>query len=104
MVLFPAIHTFSNICFHFSGIWPAILQSGIFSGSIREISRPFPKCIYMGSSCWFQFFTNPGNGVLRAESTEDSYEGTYLMFDTEAIDNVDRYESIKENKNMFTTL
>ena len=44
------------------------------------------------------------DGVLRAESTEDSYEGTYLMFDTEAIDNVDRYESIKENKNMFTTL
>lgn len=38
------------------------------------------------------------DGVLRAESTEDSYEGTYLMFDTEAIDNVDRYESIKENK------
>ena len=44
------------------------------------------------------------DGVLRVESTEDSYEGTYLMFDTEAIDNVDRYESIKENKNMFTTL
>lgn len=44
------------------------------------------------------------DGVLRAESTEDRYEGTYLMFDTEAIDNVDRYESIKENKNMFTTL
>ena len=44
------------------------------------------------------------DGVLRAESTEDSYEGTYLMFDTEAIDNVDRSESIKENKNMFTTI
>lgn len=44
------------------------------------------------------------DGVLRAESTEGSCEGTYLMFDTEAIDNVDRYESIKENKNMFTTL
>lgn len=44
------------------------------------------------------------DGVLRAESTEGSYEGTYLMFDTEAIDNADRYESIKANKNMFTTL
>ena len=43
-------------------------------------------------------------GWLGTESKEDSYEGTYLMFDTEAIDNVDRYESIKENKNMFTTL
>ena len=44
------------------------------------------------------------DGVLRAESTEDSYEGTYLMFDTEAIDNVERYETIKENRDMFTTL
>ena len=44
------------------------------------------------------------DGLLHAESTEDNYEGTYLMFDTEAIDNVDRYESIKENKNVFTTL
>ena len=42
--------------------------------------------------------------VLSAESTEDHYEGTYLMFDTEAIDNVDRYEILKENKDMFTTL
>lgn len=44
------------------------------------------------------------DGILHAESTEDSYEGTYLMFDTEAIDNADRYEIIKENKDMFTTL
>ena len=36
--------------------------------------------------------------------TEDNYEGTYLMFDTEAIDNVERYETIKENRDMFTTL
>ena len=26
------------------------------------------------------------------------------MFDTEAIDNVDRYEIIRQNKDMFTTL
>ena len=32
------------------------------------------------------------DGVIRSELTEDHYEGTYLMFDTEAIDNVDRYE------------
>lgn len=44
------------------------------------------------------------DGILHAESTEDNYEGTYLMFDTEAIDNADRYEIIKENKDMFTTL
>lgn len=44
------------------------------------------------------------DGVIRSELMEDHYEGTYLMFDTEAIDNVDRYEIIKENKDMFTTL
>ena len=44
------------------------------------------------------------DGLLHAESTEDNYEGTYLMFDTEAIDNVERYEIIKENRDMFTTL
>ena len=42
--------------------------------------------------------------VLSAESTEEEYEGTYLMFDTDAIDTVDRYEIIKKKKDMFTTL
>ena len=42
--------------------------------------------------------------LLHAETTESSYNGSYLMFDTEAIDNVERYEIIKENKDMFTTL
>lgn len=44
------------------------------------------------------------DGLLRAETTESGYNGSYLMFDTEAIDNVERYEIIKENKDMFTTL
>ena len=44
------------------------------------------------------------DGLLHAESTEDNYDGTYLMFDMEAIDNVDRYEIIRQNKDMFTTL
>ena len=44
------------------------------------------------------------DGLLHAETTESSYNGSYLMFDTEAIDNVDRYEIIKENRDMFTTL
>lgn len=35
------------------------------------------------------------DGMLCSESTEGNYTGTYLMFDTEAIDNVDRYEIIK---------
>ena len=29
------------------------------------------------------------DGLLHAESTEADYNGTYLMFDTEAIDNAD---------------
>ena len=44
------------------------------------------------------------DGLLHAQSVEDSYSGTYLMFDTQAIDNVDRYEIIRQNKDMFTTL
>ena len=44
------------------------------------------------------------DGLLHAQSAEDSYSGTYLMFDTQAIDNVDRYEIIRPNKDMFTTL
>ena len=44
------------------------------------------------------------DGMLCSESTESNYTGTYLMFDTEAIDNVDRYEIIKKNRDMFTTL
>lgn len=44
------------------------------------------------------------DGLLHSETTESSYNGSYLMFDTEAIDNVERYEIIKENKDMFTTL
>ena len=44
------------------------------------------------------------DGMLQAKATEDTYEGTYLMFDTEAIDTVDRYKVIKEKKDMFTTL
>ena len=43
------------------------------------------------------------DGLLWAQTTEAGYSGTYLMFDTEAIDNVDRYEVIKQNKDMFTT-
>ena len=43
------------------------------------------------------------DGLLHAESTEADYNGTYLMFDTEAIDNADRYKIIKQKINMFTT-
>ena len=44
------------------------------------------------------------DGLLHADTTEDSYEGTYLMFDMEAIEDSDRYEIIKTNIDMFATL
>ena len=44
------------------------------------------------------------DGLLKADSTEENYQGTYLMFDTEAIDSVERYELLRDNKAMFTTL
>ena len=44
------------------------------------------------------------DGMLTAKSTEKKYKGTYLMFDTDAIDTVDRYKIIKKKKDMFTTL
>lgn len=44
------------------------------------------------------------DGLLKADSTEENYQGTYLMFDTEAIDSVERYALLRENKDMFTTL
>lgn len=44
------------------------------------------------------------DGLLHADTAEDSYEGTYLMFDMEAIEDSDRYEIIKTNKDMFATL
>lgn len=44
------------------------------------------------------------DGLLKADSTEENYQGTYLMFDTEAIDSVERYALLREHKDMFTTL
>ena len=44
------------------------------------------------------------DGMLTAKSTDKKYKGTYLMFDTDAIDTVDRYKIIKKKKDMFTTL
>ena len=58
---------------------------------------------YSDSNCRMTAFLLM-DGLLHVETTESSYNGSYLMFDTEAIDNVERYEIIKENKDMFTTL
>ena len=44
------------------------------------------------------------DGIITAEKTDSEYKGTYLMFDVDAIENIDRYEVIRKNLNMFTTL
>ena len=43
-------------------------------------------------------------GLITAERVEETYTGTYLMFDMEAIDATEKYERIKENRALFTTL
>lgn len=44
------------------------------------------------------------DGLLSAEKLEEEYTGTYLMFDLEAMDQADRYESLRKNRALFTTL
>lgn len=44
------------------------------------------------------------DGLISANRTDSSYDGTYLMFDVDAIQNVPRYEAIKRNLDLFTTL
>lgn len=44
------------------------------------------------------------DGVLTAQSAEPDYQGTYLMFDVEAVDTVPRYQTIRQKRDMFTTL
>lgn len=42
--------------------------------------------------------------LITAEKTDAEYMGTYLMFDVDAIENTDRYEVIRKNLGLFTTL
>jgi hypothetical protein len=44
------------------------------------------------------------DGIITSEKTDKAYDGTYLMFDVDAIENVPRYEVIKKNLALFTTL
>lgn len=44
------------------------------------------------------------DGIITAEKTDSEYTGTYLMFDVDAIENTDRYEVIRKNLDLFTTL
>jgi hypothetical protein len=44
------------------------------------------------------------DGLITAEKTDSDYTGTYLMFDLDAIENADRYEVIRKDLDLFTTL
>lgn len=44
------------------------------------------------------------DGLISAEKTDSKYTGTYLMFDVDAIGNVPKYEVIRKNLNLFTTI
>jgi len=44
------------------------------------------------------------DGLITAEKTDAEYTGTYLMFDVDAIENTDKYEVIRKNLGLFTTL
>lgn len=44
------------------------------------------------------------DGIISADKTDTGYSGTYLMFDIDAIENADRYEVIRKNLDLFTTL
>lgn len=42
--------------------------------------------------------------LIQSDIVEGPYDGTYLMFDTDAIENVDRYEILRQREALFTTL
>ncbi len=44
------------------------------------------------------------DGIITADKTDSEYTGTYLMFDVDAIENTERYEVIRKNLGLFTTL
>ena len=44
------------------------------------------------------------DGILESQEVEEKYDGTYLMFDMEAIDSVARYEKLKNKRALFTTI
>ena len=42
--------------------------------------------------------------LIKYERVEDDYNGTYLMFDMDAIENNEEYSMLKEKKQLFTTM
>lgn len=44
------------------------------------------------------------DGILKANKTEQEYSGSYLAFDVDALETVEKYKNIKKNMDSFTTL
>lgn len=42
--------------------------------------------------------------LIQSDTVEELYDGTYLMFDTDAIENVDRYKILRQREELFTTI
>lgn len=42
--------------------------------------------------------------LIKYDSVEESYDGTYLMFDVDAIENNDAYSMLKDRLQLFTTM
>ena len=58
---------------------------------------------FSDADCRMTVMLLAGDSITYA-STEETYDGTYLMFDVEAIENQEAFSMLKEKKDLFTTL
>ena len=58
---------------------------------------------FMDADCRMTVMLLAGD-TISSDSIEETYDGTYLMFDVEAIENQEPYSVLKEKKQLFTTL
>ena len=58
---------------------------------------------FSDADCRMTVILLAGNSITYA-GTEETYDGTYLMFDVEAIENQEAFSILKDKKNLFTTL
>ncbi len=61
------------------------------------------NCDFSDKNCRMTAFSLL-DGLISADKTDNVYDGTYLMFDVDAIENVDRYGLIKEKEALFTSM
>lgn len=58
---------------------------------------------YSDANCRITAFLLLGD-LIRVDSPEENYEGTYLMFDLDAIENTEKYAFLRGKEAAFTTL